>query len=216
MIDMNISRATSFPRPGFARERAAKRAARRPCFNVSWRPCLVAACGAAAITLAPLEAALAQTSTPQAMSDAKSSAVAPADVTFMHKAVSGGATEVELGKLAQAKSGAAAQTKSFGTMMVQDHTKAANELKDLAAAKGVPLPDAPDTKQRAQIDAIGKLDGKAFDAAFKKQMVADHQSTVADFQKASKSARDNDVKAWAQKTLPTLQEHLKMAQELLG
>jgi len=53
-------------------------------------------------------------------------------------------------------------------------------------------------------------------AAFKKQMVADHRSTVAAFQKAASSARDAELKAWVQKTLPTLQDHLKMAQDLPG
>jgi len=144
---------------------------------------------------------------------AKVASVSSADTDFMRKVAAGGATEVELGKLAATK-GASADVKSFGSHMVDDHTKAGDELKQLASSKSVSLPDGPDAKQRGQIDAIGKLDGKAFDAAFKQQMVQDHRTTVAAFQKTAAGGHDADLKAWAKKTLPTLQEHLKMAQAL--
>jgi putative membrane protein len=78
------------------------------------------------------------------------------------------------------------------------------------------LPDGPDAKQREQIDKIGKFDGNAFDAAFKKQMVADHRNTVAAFEKAARSTHDAELKSWVQKTLPILLDHLKMAQALPG
>jgi putative membrane protein len=174
-----------------------------------------AAFGVAAIAMTVQQAAVAQASASQGTA-AKSPSVASADVDFMRTVASGGATEVELGKLAGSKGSAAAQTKSFGSKMVEDHTRAGGELQRLAAAKSVALPDGPDAKQREQIDKIGKFDGNAFDAAFKKQMVDDHRSTVAAFEKAARSARDADLKAWVQKTLPVLLDHLKMAQALPG
>jgi len=140
------------------------------------------------------------------------SEVSAADQKFMRNAAAGGATEVELGKLTADKATNEKVTE-FGKRMVTDHGKAGDELKSLASQKNVTIPDGPDAKGKATIDKLSKLSGAAFDKAYMKEMVADHQKDVAEFQKASTHCADADLKTWAGTTLPTLQEHLRMAKE---
>jgi uncharacterized protein (DUF305 family) len=102
--------------------------------------------------------------------------------------------------------------KQFAQRMVTDHGKANDELKSIASGKGVTLPTALDKQHQSHSEKLQRLKGPEFDREYMKHMVDDHKKAVADFEKASKSAKDNDVKSFASKTLPTLQEHLKMAQ----
>lgn len=133
------------------------------------------------------------------------------DRVFMMKAAAHGIAEVELGKTAQLK-GAHAGVKKFATHMLAEHGKANEELKALAATKRVSLPTAPAREQQGQAEKMQKLSGPAFDQAYVEQMVEDHRKAVDLFTKASRDAKDADVKAYAARILPTLQEHLKMAQ----
>src|SRR6185437_11610509 len=125
---------------------------------------------------------------------------------FVMKAAGGGMAEVELGRLATEKA-SSPDVKQFGQRMIDDHGKANDELKGLATRKNITLPAAPDAKHKATQDRLSKLSGTAFDRAYMADMVADHNADVAEFMHASKMAKDPDVKAWAAKTLPTLQEH---------
>jgi putative membrane protein len=137
---------------------------------------------------------------------------ASADGTFVMKAAKGGMAEVELGKLASEK-GTTDQVKQFGQRMVTDHGKANDELKSLAQSKNITLPASLDPKDQALHDRLAKLSGAAFDRAYMQAMVADHRKDVSEFRTESTAGKDPDVKAFASKTLPTLEEHLKMAQD---
>jgi putative membrane protein len=139
-------------------------------------------------------------------------ASAAADHTFITKAAKGGLAEVELGKLAVEK-GSSAQVKEFGQKRVDDHGKANDELRTLAQNKNVTLPTTLDAKSKALHDRLAKLSGDAFDRAYMQAMVNDHREDVNEFRMESKSGKDPDVKIWAAKTLPTLESHLKMAQD---
>ncbi|MEO7336252.1 MAG: DUF4142 domain-containing protein [Caldimonas sp.] len=134
-----------------------------------------------------------------------------ADQAFMKKAAIGGMTEVQLGTMAQQK-GASDQVKQFGAKMAQDHGKANDELKQIASTKGVALPEALDAKAKQDVAKFGKMTGAGFDKAYMSHMVEDHKQDIAEFKKESTSGKDDDVKAFATKTLPTLQEHLQLAQ----
>ena len=134
------------------------------------------------------------------------------DHSFVEKAALGGMAEVELGNLAQQKA-SSDQVKQFASRMVEDHGKANDELKQIASSKGIDLPTALDRKHRSDVDRLGKMSGAQFDRAYMSHMVDDHKKDVADFKKASTSAKDGDVKGFASKTLPTLQEHLQLAQK---
>jgi len=139
----------------------------------------------------------------------------PADNTFVTKAAEGGMAEVELGNLAVQKA-TNEKVKSFGQKMVDDHTKANNDLKSAVAGKGITLPGAIDSKSEVQKQRLSNLSGAAFDRAYMEDMVRDHKEDVSEFQKESHSGTDPDVKAFASKTLPTLQEHLKLAEDTLA
>jgi putative membrane protein len=129
---------------------------------------------------------------------------------FVMAAAQGGMAEVSLGSLA-AQNGTSADVKSFGNRMVSDHGKAGDELKALATNKGLALPMELDDEAKKTQDALSKQSGKDFDKAYMADMVADHEKDVAEFQKAMQEVKDPELQAWVSKTLPTLQDHLRMA-----
>ena len=133
------------------------------------------------------------------------------DAKFLENAAGGGMFEVQAGQLAQQRS-QDAQVKSFGQMLVTDHTAANEELKNLASQKGVSIPAALPKKEQKTMDKLDK--SKNFDKDFVKVGVEDHKHDIKDFEKAARDAKDPDVKAFAAKTLPTLQKHLQAAEEL--
>ena len=137
--------------------------------------------------------------------------IARSDRVFVSKAAMGGMGEVELGKLAQQKA-SNDQVKQFGAKMVEDHTKANDELKQIASSKGIDVPATVDRKSQSEMNQMQKLSGASFDRAYMRHMVADHKKDIADFKKEANGGRDAELKGFASKTLPTLQEHLQMAQ----
>lgn len=174
------------------------------------------AVGAAAATAIGLPVAMALAAAPRqtaATPAAAASRIVPADQHFLTSAAQGGMAEVKLGQLALQNAQSQA-VKDFGQRMVTDHGKANDELKQLATSKGVTLPGDIGAKNQKVYDRLAKLSGAAFDKSYMSDMVRDHKKDVAEFQKESRSAHDAEVKSWAAKTLPTLQEHLKMAQEI--
>ncbi|HEX3111092.1 MAG TPA: DUF4142 domain-containing protein [Thermoanaerobaculia bacterium] len=156
------------------------------------------------------------TSTNPATSDTTGSGTAATplssdDQTFMQKAATGGLAEVSLGQ--QVSSVAKnADAKNFADKMVTDHGKANDELKQLASTKSVTLPSDIDQEHK---DAAQKvMSSKNVDKAYMAEMVKDHDKDVKEFENASKSAKDADLKAWIDKTLPVLKEHQKMAHDI--
>jgi putative membrane protein len=145
--------------------------------------------------------------------DAQSTAVKEDDSEFMTFAADAGMTEVEAGKTAETKA-TDPKVKQFAADMIKDHTAAGNDLKSLAATKNVTLPSAISEEHQKALSDVGAKTGKDFDKAYIDQMVTDHQKVVDKFDDASKNAKDPDVKAFAAKTLPTLQAHLEHAKML--
>jgi putative membrane protein len=135
------------------------------------------------------------------------------DKKFVKDAALGGMTEVELGKLASQKA-SSDEVKQFGTKMVDDHTKANSELKEVASKSSIEVPDALDSKHQSRIDKLAKLSGADFDKAYVKDQVKDHEQTVSEFQKEAQNGADANVRQFASKTLPTLQEHTEMVKGL--
>jgi len=136
-----------------------------------------------------------------------------ADYKFVTEAARGGMAEVQLGQIAKDRATDPA-VKQFADKMVKDHSQADQQLTQLAAQKGVTLPaDLPATEKR-ETDRLMKLSGAEFDRAYMNHMVRDHKKDVKEFERESQKAHDPDVQSWASKTLPTLQEHLKMAEDI--
>jgi putative membrane protein len=142
---------------------------------------------------------------------AAGSKLSSTDMKFVMNAASGGMMEVQLGQMAQEK-GTDQSVKDFGSRMVTDHAKANDELKQLASQKGIQLPAKLERKDQAAIDKLSKVSGD-FDKKYMKDMVKDHKKDVAEFKKAAKKVKDPDLNAWAQKTLPVLEQHLQLAKD---
>jgi putative membrane protein len=136
-----------------------------------------------------------------------------AEATFVKNAAQGGMAEVELGKLATEKA-SSDDVKQFGQRMVDDHSKANDQLKQIASQKSIDVPSDLNAKDKATKDRLSKLSGPAFDRAYMKHMVADHTKDVAEFKKQANTGSDSDIKGFASSTLPTLEDHLKMAKDI--
>lgn len=134
------------------------------------------------------------------------------DKKFVWNAAVGGMEEVQLGQLAVQKA-SDPDVKSFGQRMVDDHSKANDKLKALASQKGVTLPTTLPSDMKKDVAKLTKLSGAEFDHQYMSMMVKDHKKDVSEFEKETKQARDSDLKSFAQSTLPTLRDHLKMAED---
>jgi putative membrane protein len=174
---------------------------------------LLAASIAVALSLVGTVSAQTNEAQSQRAAPTPSSITNAPDAKFVEAASAAGLAEVSLGQLGHEK-GQSEEVKAFGQTMVEDHSKANDELKTIAAGKSIPVstePMAADTKAAA---VIGNKSGTAFDAAFKERMVSDHEKVVKLFSKEAASGKDADLKSFAAETLPTLQHHLEMAKQL--
>ncbi|GAA4442468.1 hypothetical protein GCM10023091_29380 [Ravibacter arvi] len=140
-------------------------------------------------------------------------ATAEKDAEFAMKAANGGMAEVQLGEIAQTK-GVDPKIKEFGKMMVDDHTKANDELKALASAKGIALPAGPDEETAKAITDVSSKNGRDFDKAYAQQMEKDHEKTVKLFEDGQEDVQDTEIRAFIDKTLPVLRSHLEQSRNL--
>ena len=132
---------------------------------------------------------------------------------FLKDAAIGGMVKVELGKLAAQKASSDA-VKQFAQKIVDDHTKANEEVKQIANKANISLPDSLDSKHQSRIDKLSKLSGAEFDRAYIKDQLKEHQQDVKEFQNEAENGNHEELKNFASKTLATLQEHLSMAKDL--
>jgi putative membrane protein len=138
------------------------------------------------------------------------SAMTDEDKEFVTMAGIGGLAEVQMGNLA-VQNASSAEVKAFAQRMLADHSKANAELAQLATTKGLALATELTGDPKNALDHLATLTGAAFDKAYMQHMVEDHEKVVAAFDKASTSATDAELKAWAGRTLPALKEHLELA-----
>jgi len=136
------------------------------------------------------------------------------DSKFMMMAATSSMNEIGLSTTALSKS-TNEEVKKFAQTAVDDHTKASEELKPIAMSKNVMLPTEMDAKHKAANEKLSALSGEEFDREYIKLMVKDHEKAVAMFQKQADSGKDEEAKAFAAKTLPTLQGHLDMARNMM-
>jgi putative membrane protein len=149
----------------------------------------------------------------QAQGKAKGSSLSSAERKFLMTAAQHNMAEVEVGKMAEGKA-ASPEAKKFGQQMVQDHSKALDEVTQLAKSKSVDLPADIDRAHKNEAKNLEKLSGTNFDRKYMDSMVRDHEKDVKEFRKMSKSAKDPEVRALAEKTLPVLEGHLQMAKQV--
>jgi putative membrane protein len=118
-------------------------------------------------------------------------------------------TEVKLGALA-VQNGKRDDVKAFGQMMVKDHTAINDDLKALAAQKGVTLSDSLDAKHQAMADKMAALTGSEFDDAYIAGMIKAHKKDAKAFKAESAATQDADIKSFLDKSIPVVDEHLKL------
>ena len=135
------------------------------------------------------------------------------DAAFVLEASQDGHAEVALGKLAQTNAGSPA-VKEFGQRMVTDHNKAGAELGAIAKKLGIKVSGDMSDKHKAEHKKLSALNGEKFDEEYVRHMIQAHESAVALFQKEAKNGEAKELRDFAAKTLPTLEEHLKMVRAL--
>lgn len=158
---------------------------------------------------------------PQTASQQTASAHTQADAThrtsdalFAKTAARGGMAEVKLGQLAEVK-GDNTTVKDFGKRMVDDHSNANEKLKNVASQDGIELPSNISAHDQALYTQLSKLSGASFDKAYARAMVRDHERDISEFEHEAKNGTDDSVKQFASQTLPTLQEHYRLAETML-
>lgn len=137
-----------------------------------------------------------------------------AERNFLLRAASDGMFELEAARLAadQAKDEA---VKRYAAMLVEQHSSAHQELASLAQSKGLSLPTNLSGGKRRQLDRLKRAKGEEFDAIFVQTVgVRDHRGDVNRYRNISRTAKDADVKAWATKMLPSLEQHMSEARSL--
>ena len=138
------------------------------------------------------------------------------DQHYVKKAAEGGMTEVELGRLAQTKA-SNDSVKQFGAMMEKDHSKANDELKRIAEAKGIEVPASPDRAESRTIEKLKQAsDGADFDKKYMSDMVKDHEKDLKFFREAARKAKDPELKSFFQETAQVIKGHLAMARKVAG
>jgi putative membrane protein len=140
--------------------------------------------------------------------------VTPSTDDFVKEVATSDMFEIESNKLGEQKG--TAQEKTFARQMVTDHTKTSTELKSMVTGGKVKatLPTELDSSHQSKLDKLKAASGKDFSSDFDSDQVSAHKDAVSLFERYAKGGDNAELKDWAGKTLPTLQHHLEMAQEL--
>jgi putative membrane protein len=143
----------------------------------------------------------------------KTAADSGADQVFVASAASGGMAEVEMGKLAVDKA-SSPDVKKFAEQMVSDHTKANEELDRIASGKSLKIPRTLDLEHKTELDTLTTKSGADFDKAYAMAQIAGHEKMQRLLSDEAKTGNDPDLRAFAEKTLPTVRQHYQMAKDL--
>jgi putative membrane protein len=139
----------------------------------------------------------------------------PTGKTFIDKAAEINLGEIELGKLAEQKGNNQA-VKDFGRRMIEDHTQAEHELQQVAKQEGVTLPSQPGSDATSLRQQLSAASGEHFDQIYMDHMLAGHKGAIADFENEIENGKDAAVKAYAEKVLPVIQDHVRIAEDVAG
>jgi putative membrane protein len=158
-------------------------------------------------------ALIAFVSPSRAQDQKKEAALEGQDMKFFREMAQADLAEVQAGKMAQGKA-QNDEVKKYAQHMVEDHGKKVAEARTLAKSKGVQMPSAPAKKHQDAAKKLEQASGSEFDRMFMRQMVKDHEEALKLAQQAAKSAKDKDLKAAAEKSVPVIEKHLEMAKTI--
>jgi putative membrane protein len=182
--------------------------------HTALKPLLGMAAAAAMLGAAPAHAQAGAAPGQQPAASAPAATMNKADQKILSDMAQANMAEIENAKLAQSKS-QNDQVKTFAQQMIDDHTKALTDIQQLASSKGVTLPTEPDKQHKAMADKLAAMSGDAFDKAYKAQAgVSDHKKMHSMLASAEKKAKDPDLKALITRIAPTVDQHLKAAQQM--
>jgi putative membrane protein len=134
-----------------------------------------------------------------------------ADRHFLQAAAKNGMEELKIARLAAADARDAG-ARAFATQLVNDHTRANQELSELADRKGVSLVDR-DQQDRDFKNLVDEK-GPKFDQKFIQHELDQHKEAIELYEKAARKSDDADIAAFAAKQLSVLQAHEQKAREL--
>lgn len=155
-----------------------------------------------------------QSQSAQSQQGGQSAQLKGQDREFFNKAAQGGMMEVEAAKMAMERA-SAADVKRFAETLHRDHSAANQKLLQIGQQKGMEAPKQLDAQHRKELDKLAKLKGEEFDKAFLKRAgMQDHKKDIQMFERQAKEGKDPELKAFAEQTLPTLRNHLQMAQSI--
>lgn len=174
--------------------------------NSSARFSLIASIAAVSFVVLSSYILRAQDTTPKTDAGSQKMMKSP-DTKFALAAAQGGFAEVQMGQLAAQKA-TNPEVKAFGQQMVDDHTKANDQLKQVASSEDMTLPDSMGPKEQTEYTKLQNLSGAQFDHAYVHAMVKDHEEDVKEFHKEANTGKDPQIKNFASTTLPILQGHL--------
>jgi len=146
--------------------------------------------------------------------DTDKSMIGEKDHRFLSKASEGGLMEVQMAQAAQQKASSQA-VKDYAKQLEQDHTAANKQLSDIATQRNVSLPTTPMASDHQQaMDKLNKLSGAEFDKQYIKMMIKDHRKDIKEFESEANNGMDSSLKNFASSALPTLRNHLQMAEQI--
>jgi len=136
-----------------------------------------------------------------------------ADKAFMKMAAQIDMTEAHIGQMAESR-GSASQVRDFGQKLTHDHTDAYDQLAAVAAKTGAAIPKGIDIRKIPAVEQLMNLKGPQFDHLFAQEEVRDHQKALAEFKREAQHGQNPDVKTYAGKMIPVLEDHLHTAEAL--
>jgi len=130
---------------------------------------------------------------------------------FLQDAIEGNSAEIALAQVAERKA-QSSEIRQYAQMIRKDHEQANQQLQPIAQAHGVSASQTLDSKHQKKLDRMQKLSGTEFDKEYATEMLKDHQKDIARYEHASQNLKENDIRQYAQTTLPKLRQHLLHAQ----
>ena len=132
---------------------------------------------------------------------------------FVKDALTSGMAEVELSKVAAQKA-SSDSVKQFARNVVDERSKANEELKQIATKQDINVPEALDAKHQTKMDKLSQLSGANFDREYLKDEVKNQQSDLREYQREAQGGNDPEIKSFASKVAPSIEEHVRMAKVL--
>ena len=169
----------------------------------------------ALVLAVPVGVQAAQRDKGERVDKAASSSLSRQDKRFIDKAMQDNNAELALAKVALEKA-QNAEVKSFAQRLLDDHTKAGSELEGIVSRLGYTPPKKAQEKEPRDAQKFAKMSGEKFDREFSKHMVKDHEKAVKLFKDQAQDGQSQELWQFAQKTLPTLEEHLRISKQLAG